>query len=130
MRRLKAPYPELTAVTPINMLVISQHDAVRRELVEYLRRTPGMSACGEAFSTSAIFRSRPDVLVLDLSQISTNDLQKAFTVARHVGARLIALASMPDPAIEQQVLAAGGTYCLKSADPGGLAKIIGDLLAP
>src|SRR5688500_3153644 len=85
----------------VTTLVISQHDAVRRQLVTYLGRSPGLTVSGDAFSPEAIIRAHPDVLVLDLSQIGRDGLRQAIDAAHRVGAHLIALASMRELADER-----------------------------
>src|SRR5688572_19261186 len=108
-------------------LVISQHEAVRRQLVTYLGRSPSLAVSGDAFSLEAIIQAHPDVLVLDLSQLGQERLRQAIDAARCVGAHLIALASMRDLADERAVTVAGGLYRLKSAGADGLAEIIQDV---
>ena len=108
----------------IRTLVLSQHEAVRRQLVAYLGRSPALAASGEPFAPEAIARALPDVLVLDLSRLGPADLEAAIEAARLVGARLIALASMPEPADEARVRRAGGTYRLKAAGADGLAEVV------
>lgn len=115
------------AVPPIRVLALSQHEAVRRQLVDYLGRKPALTAKGAGFSAGTILQERPDVLVLDLSQLGTEALLAAIGAAGRVGAGLIALASMRDPAEEGLVVAAGGRYCLKSAGAGGLAELVREL---
>ena len=105
-------------------LVISQHEAVRRQLVAYLSRSPALSVSGEPFAPELIARARPDVLVVDLSQLGPGNLRRAIEAAQGVGSRLIALASMREPAEEELVRQAGGLYRLKSAGPDGLAEIV------
>jgi DNA-binding NarL/FixJ family response regulator len=106
------------------VLVMSQHEGVRRQLVVYLGRSPSLRVSGDVFSSEAILQARPDVLVLDLSQLERGGLGKAIDAARQVGARLIALASMRDLADERAVTDAGGLYRLKSAGADGLADIV------
>ena len=110
--------------SPVHVLVISQHDIVRRQLVAYLRRSASFDVSGDEFSVGAIARSRPDVLVLDLSQLSGHNLRDALEATRHVGARVIALASMREATAERAVTQAGGLYRLKSAGADGLADVI------
>jgi hypothetical protein len=66
----------------------------------------------------------PDVLILDLSQPGHDRLRRAIHTVRLTGARLIALASIREPAEEREVVGAGGLYRLKSAGAGGLAEIV------
>ena len=111
----------------IRTLVISQHEAVRRQLVTYLSRSPALVVSGDTFSPEAVVQAHPDVLVLDLSQLGQEGLRQAIDAARRVGARLVALASMHELANERAVAGAGGLYRLKSAGADGLAEIVRDV---
>jgi DNA-binding NarL/FixJ family response regulator len=111
----------------VQTLVLSQHDVVRRQLVSYLSRSPGLAVRGEPFTPEAIVRAHPDVLVLDVSRLGQSGLHEAIDAARIVGARLIALASIREPADEQRVTEIGGLYRLKSAGADGLAEIVKDI---
>jgi DNA-binding NarL/FixJ family response regulator len=111
----------------VRTLVISQHEVVRQQLVAYLSRSPALSVRGDAFTPEAIIRAHPDVLVLDLSQLGQAGLRQAIDAARHVGAHLIALASMREPADEREVTDSGGLYRLKSAGADGLAEVVQDV---
>jgi len=108
----------------IRVLVVSQHDLVRSQLIAYLRRSLSLTASGARQSVDATLQGRPDVVVLDLSRLGTCGLRQALDAIQRVGARLIALASMRDPAEEEAVVAAGGTYRLKSAGADGLADVV------
>jgi DNA-binding NarL/FixJ family response regulator len=121
---LGKPGVPTSATIPVRVLVISQHEAVRRQLVDYLARSSALTVSGESFSADAIHRARPDVVVLDLSRLGPHRLDRVIADARAVDAALVALASMRDDADERAVLAAGGRYCLKSAGPGGLAETV------
>jgi DNA-binding NarL/FixJ family response regulator len=109
-----------------HVLVMSQHEAVRRQLVAYLNRSSSLDATGDELSIGAIARIRPDVLVLDLSQIGQEGLRQALDASRQVGARVIALASLRDAADERDVTAAGGIYRLKRAGADGLADVVSE----
>jgi len=54
----------------VQVLVISQHEIVRQQLVAYLRRSASFAVGGAELSVGAIVRAQPDVLVLDLSRVS------------------------------------------------------------
>jgi DNA-binding NarL/FixJ family response regulator len=112
---------------PIEILVMSQHDVVRRHLVDYLGRASALAVNGDAFSPETIVQADPDVLVLDLSQLGHDQLRRALDTVRVTGSRLIALASIREPADEREVIDAGGLYRLKSAGADGLAEIVRDL---
>jgi DNA-binding NarL/FixJ family response regulator len=113
----------------VRTLVVSQHEAVRQQLVAYLSRSPGLAVSGAAFSPPGIVEAHPDVLVLDLSRLALADLRAAIEAAGLVGAKLIALASLRDPRAEQLVLDAGGRYQLKSAGADGLAELVQEAVA-
>jgi len=106
------------------VLVISQHEIVRQQLVAYLRRSASFAVRGAELSVGAIVRAQPDVLVLDLSRVSADHLREALDASRGVGARVIGLASMHEPAVERAVLETGGLYRLKSAGADGLADLV------
>lgn len=109
---------------PVRALVISQHDAVRRQLVAYLARTPGLSVTGERFGVETIRTVHPQVLVLDLSRLGHAELAGAIEAAGQVGARLITLASIREPSDEVEVTRAGGLYRLKAVGADGLAETV------
>ena len=113
----------------VQTLVVSQHEAVRQQLVMYLSRSAALAVTGAAFSPAAIVDAHPDVLVLDLSQLRLVDLRDALDAARHIGAHLIALASLRDPRAEEMVLEAGGRYQLKAAGANGLAEMVLDAMS-
>jgi DNA-binding NarL/FixJ family response regulator len=115
------------AIDQVNVLVMSQHDAVRLQLVMYLGRSPSLAVSGDAFSADAILQSKPDVLVLDLSQLGHEHLRQAIDATHRTGARLIALASIREPIAERAVIEAGGLYRLKSAGADGLAEVVGEV---
>jgi DNA-binding NarL/FixJ family response regulator len=113
----------------VQTLVISQHEAVRQQLVIYLSRSPSLAVTGAAFSPSAIAEAHPDVLVLDLSQLDLTALRDAIEASQRVGARLIALASLRDPRAEELVVRAGGRYQLKVAGANGLAELVHEAMS-
>jgi DNA-binding NarL/FixJ family response regulator len=115
------------SIDQVKVLVMSQHDAVRLQLVMYLGRSPSLTISGDAFSADAIVQSAPDVLVLDLSQLGHEQLHQAIDAAHRTGARLIALASIREPTAERAVIQAGGLYRLKSAGADGLAEVVGEV---
>jgi DNA-binding NarL/FixJ family response regulator len=113
-----------TQTATVRALVISQHDAVRRQLVAYLARSPGLSVTGERYAAETIRNVNPRVLVLDLSRIDRSELAEAIDAASQVGARLIALASIREPVEEHTVTDAGGIYRLKAVGADGLAETV------
>jgi hypothetical protein len=118
------PEPATASTAVVQTLVLSQHEAVRRQLVAYLGRSPALAVSGEPFDPEAIVRARPEVVVLDLSRLGSAGLRSAIGAVQAVGARLIALASIREPADEDAVGRAGGLYRLKSAGADGLAETV------
>jgi len=114
----------LAAGPSIRTLVISQHEVVRRQLVAYLSRSPYLTVEGDMFHADTILQVRPDVLVLDLSQLGPSSIRQALEAATSIGAGLIALASMPDVHVERLVREAGGLYRLKAAGADHLAEAV------
>src|SRR4051794_15302281 len=81
--------PTLSASAgPVQVLVISQHDLVRCQLVAYLRRSAPLVVSGDELSAETIVRAHPDVVVLDLSRLGPDGLHQALDATRHVDARL------------------------------------------
>lgn len=119
-----SPSARLAAEPLIRTLVISQHELVRRQLVAYLRLSPYLEVVGDVFDPDTILQNRPDVLVLDLSQLGPCSVRQAIDAVICTGAGLIALASMPDVHIERMVREAGGLYRLKSASAERLAEAV------
>ena len=124
VKRTRATHAITNRAGTVQTLVLSQHEVVRRQLVAYLGRSPDLAVKGDPFTPDAILQAHPDVLVLDLSQLGPAGLRSAIEAAQRVGARLIALASIREPADEQLVARAGGLYRLKSAGADGLAEVV------
>ena len=129
MKRTRSVPAATRKLATVQTLVLSQHDLVRRQLVAYLSRSPELTVGGGPFTPEAIISARPSVLVLDLSQLGPAHLLAAIDAARRVGARVIALASIREPADEQLVTSAGGLYRLKSAGADGLAEVVREVAA-
>jgi DNA-binding NarL/FixJ family response regulator len=129
VKRTRAGAAATGSLALIQTLVLSQHEAVRRQLVAYLSRSPELAVRGDPFTPEAIVSAHPHVLVLDLSQLGPAHVQAAVDAAQRIGACVIALASIRESADEQIVTRAGGIYRLKSAGADGLAEIIKDVAA-
>jgi DNA-binding NarL/FixJ family response regulator len=114
----------------VRALVLSEHDAVRCQLVAYLGRSPALDVTGDRFTVDAIRAAHPRVVVLDLSQLARDDLGRALAAAGDVGARVVALASVRESDDERDVLRAGGTYRLKTVGADGLAETVAAAVQP
>lgn len=104
--------------------MLSQHDGVRRHLVEHLARSPRLDVAGGACEVEAVRGAGAGTIVLDLSRVEQAALDGVLAAAAEVGARVVALASIRDTEQERAVLAAGGVYRLKAVGDGDLAEII------
>src|SRR6202021_3911501 len=67
----KAPNPHSQAVTKKRILVVDDHPIVREGLTLLINREPDLVVCGEAEEAQealkAIARSRPDIVIVDIS---------------------------------------------------------------
>jgi DNA-binding NarL/FixJ family response regulator len=126
MRKTRASMESVPCLAPAGatVLVMSQHEGVRQQLVAYLGHSLSLRVSGALFSLEEILRVCPDVVVLDLSRLDRGGLRTAIDGARQVRAHLIALASIRDLDDERAVTGAGGLYLLKSAGADGLVEIV------
>lgn len=121
----------MTAVpNPIRVMVLSGHDTVRRQLVATLGRSRALVVVGAAPSVLAARaeaeRARPNVLVVDLSDLDARGFTAMVALSHDLGARLVALASIAEPAEQQRVQEAGGVYLLKTI---GNSQLVDAVLA-
>ena len=120
---MRSTEPTAGSAAAVQTLVLSQHDAVRRQLVDHLARSPRLAVSGGA-DPDLIRRTHPRVLVVDLSGVDSLMLEQVLALSTAIGTRLVALASVRDVAQERQVVGAGGTYLLKTVGASGLAQAI------
>jgi DNA-binding NarL/FixJ family response regulator len=113
--------------TPIRILVVDDHDVVRRGLVAYLGTEPdldvvGVSENGEAaldtLETLAREERLPHVVVMDLQMAPLDGVEATRIIrARYAGVAVVALTSYSDTSRVHAALAAGASgYVLKTAD--------------
>lgn len=73
---------------PLRILIVDDHDVVRRGLRSLLRTRPGWDVCGEAADgREAVEKAkelRPDVIVLDVSMPAMNGLEAARQIRKEV----------------------------------------------
>ena len=131
MKRTRLEAAATCSLATVRTLVLSQHEVVRRQLVAYLGRSPELAVAGEPVTPEAIINARPDVLVLDLSQLGPDGLRIAIDAAQRVEARMIALASIREPADEHVVSERGWTPTAARNRPGQTAwrEIVKDVAA-
>jgi DNA-binding NarL/FixJ family response regulator len=112
---------------PTRVLVVDDHDVVRRGLVAYLGTEPdldvvGVSENGEAaldqLETLAREARLPHVVVMDLQMAPLDGVEATRIIrARYAGVAVVALTSYSDTSRVRAALAAGASgYVLKTAD--------------
>jgi DNA-binding NarL/FixJ family response regulator len=113
--------------TPIRILVVDDHDVVRRGLVAYLGTEPdldvvGVSENGEAaldtLETLAREERLPHVVVMDLQMAPLDGIEATRIIrGRYEGVAVVALTSYSDTSRVHAALAAGASgYVSKTAD--------------
>jgi NarL family two-component system response regulator LiaR len=119
-----------TAPDPIRVMIVDDHDMVRRGLVAFLKVEADLELVGEASNGQEALRvceqTRPDVVLMDLVMPGM-DGTAATRVLRdrwpHV--QVIALTSFQEKELVQEVLRAGAiSYLLKNVSVGDLAEAI------
>jgi DNA-binding NarL/FixJ family response regulator len=112
---------------PIRVLVVDDHDVVRRGLVAYLGTEPdldvvGVSENGQAaldqLETLAREERLPHVVVMDLQMAPLDGVEATRIIrARYASVAVVALTSFSDTSRVHAALAAGASgYVLKTAD--------------
>jgi DNA-binding NarL/FixJ family response regulator len=112
---------------PIRVLVVDDHDVVRRGLVAYLGTEPdldvvGVSENGQAaldqLETLAREERLPHVVVMDLQMAPLDGVEATRIIrARYASVAVVALTSFSDTSRVHAALAAGASgYVLKAAD--------------
>ncbi len=115
---------------PIKILVVDDHDMVRKGLISYLATEPGFTVVGEAVSGSEGVRlarsTLPDVILMDLLMEGGNGIEATRDIlAFHPDCKVIIITSYYDekevfPAIE----AGAFSYLLKTAGAQEITEAI------
>ncbi len=115
---------------PIKILVVDDHDMVRKGLISYLATEPGFTVVGEAASGSEGVRlarsTLPDVILMDLLMEGGNGIEATRDIlAFHPDCKVIIITSYYDekevfPAIE----AGAFSYLLKTAGAQEITEAI------
>lgn len=131
-----------TAGPAIRVLLVDDHEVVRRGLQAILDRNPEISVIGEAGSVAAAVREsarlRPDVVVMDLRLPDGTGVSACRQIRdEQPDTKVLILTSHADEdALFSAVLAGAAGYVLKDLDPTGIQKAIitvgrgGSLLDP
>lgn len=120
---------------PIRVIMVDDHDMVRRGLAMYIAEAPSIALVGEASNgPDAIHLCRdfhPDVVLMDLVMPGMDGIHTIRAIlAEQPDVRIIALTSYQDEEMVNNALAAGAiSYLLKNASSQEIAKAIHDAYA-
>lgn len=116
--------------TAIRVVVVDDHDMVRRGLGVFLRTFDDLEMIGEAAdgdeALRVVERLRPDVVLMDLRMPGTDGIEATRLIGeRYPDVRVIALTSFKDEKLVHDALQAGAIgYLLKNASVDELATAI------
>jgi DNA-binding NarL/FixJ family response regulator len=119
---------------PSRILVVDDHELVRRGVRAVIETHPGWEVCGEAATgREAVDQARflkPDLVILDVSMPQLNGLEATRQILRTVpGTEVLVLTIHESEQIEREVLAAGARgYILKSDNGRDLEAAVESLL--
>lgn len=125
----------MTSQTPtqVRVLLVDDHEVVRRGLQSILERNREISVVGEAgtvaTATREAARLRPDVVVMDLRLPDGSGVEACRAIRDHDDSvKVLILTSHADEdALFSAVLAGASGYVLKDLDPTGIQKAIIDV---
>ncbi|GLK15588.1 response regulator [Herbiconiux flava] len=115
---------------PVGVALIDDHPLVRAGLVALLEEAGGIAVVGEASdggdALALIERTRPDVLLMDLSMPGTGGIEATGIVRReHPELAVVILTSSHTGDDLRAALAAGATgYVVKDAEPAEIAAAV------
>ena len=118
---------------PIRVLLVDDHEIVRRGLQAILERNPEITVVGEAGTVAGAVqeaaRVRPDVVVMDLRLPDGSGVDACRQVrAQDDSVKVLILTSHADEdALFSAVLTGASGYVLKDLDPTGIQKAILDV---
>jgi NarL family two-component system response regulator LiaR len=120
----------MSATAPIRVLLVDDHDMVRRGLATFLSIYDDLELVGEANNGSTALRrcaeTQPDVVLMDLMMPDMDGPTATAEIRRRwPQTQVIALTSFPEPELLQKVLRAGAiSYLLKNVSAAGLHDAI------
>jgi len=115
---------------PIRVMIVDDHDMVRRGLAAFLRAKPDLELVGEARSGKEALRAceqvQPHVILMDLVMPEMSGAEATRAIReRCPGMQVIALTSFQDKELVRQALEAGAiSYLLKNVTADELAEAI------
>ncbi|CAM3460602.1 response regulator transcription factor [Occultella aeris] len=115
---------------PVRVMIVDDHEVVRRGIAEVIERSDGLTVVGEASSVAEAHRRvplvRPDVLLVDLQLPDGTGLDIITEAARVLPeARAVVLTSFDDDDAVAAALAAGAkAFVLKSVRGAEIADVV------
>jgi two-component system, NarL family, nitrate/nitrite response regulator NarP len=123
------------AVAPARILIVDDHELMRRGIRNLLESNSRLKVCGEAADgedgVAKVNDLKPDLVILDLNMRGMNGIDATRFIRRNVPGTKILIYSMHEsPQIRLAIQQAGAdAFVLKSAPAMELPKMIGILLA-
>jgi CheY-like chemotaxis protein len=108
----------MAKIEPINVMVVDDHDTVRRGLAVFLRAFDDLQLVGEAANgleaVNLCAEIHPHVILMDLVMPEMNGIEATRTIRRQwPEVRVIGLTSFREEALAEQALQAGAVKCLR-----------------
>lgn len=120
----------MTNTTPIRVLIVDDHDMVRRGLAAFLRVKPDLKFVGEARNGQEALdlcdKLQPDIILMDLVMPEMDGPTATRLIReRCPNIQVIALTSFQERALVEEALQAGAiSYLLKNVSANDLAEAI------
>ena len=120
----------MSASNLIRVMIVDDHDMVRRGLAAFLKAKVDLELVGEASDGEEALhvceRARPDVILMDLVMPGTDGAAATRAIRRrHPNVQVIALTSFQEHELVQEALQAGAiSYLLKNVSVDELAEAI------
>jgi len=120
----------MSDVDPIKVIVVDDHEMVRRGLATYFNTYPDIELIGEARdgmeAVGLCLKLQPDVVLMDLVMPGMGGVEATRQICKqNPGVQVIALTSFQEKSIVQEAIRAGAiSYLLKNVDGDNLAAAI------
>lgn len=132
------PIPSLSPATErsvlYRVLVVDDHDLVRREIIQLLQNIPYLTVVGEASNgeqaVSLTTQLNPDLVMMDIQMpIMDGVAATSMLMDRHPGLKIIGMSAHRDQTLHDRMQKAGAAISLvKDALPAELGKAIDQVL--
>ncbi len=120
----------MSIATPIRVMIVDDHDMVRKGLAAFLKTTPDLKLVGEASNGQQALQiceqTLPDVILMDLVMPEMDGATTTRAIrARWPHIQMIALTSFQEKELVRNVLQAGAIgYLLKNVSADDLAEAV------